>query len=364
MNAALLPGRRHYMVMGFLQLWLLFFLAVIPVGSAFVSTKPPIGVVWGAEDLSGKVYAVAWSPDGSLLAVGGYRWLSVYRVGAGLLWEYKGFSGGVEVLAWSPDGSALAVGTWASSIVMVFASNGSLLWSTGRLGSGVKDIAWSPDSSRLAVGGYLDFLRIFGVNGTLLLEERIDGLVEDVDWSPGGVLAVGIVVEVREPGHRMYRGGVLVLDPGGRVLWTSEDLGGAAVIAWSPDGARLAVGTMQGSLHVFSSEGVEEWFAGDLGGRVLSLDWDPLGYGLAVLAGGEEPVLTVFDRYGSPIWNATGLKARYSRWSGLLRVRGWLWMDAPSSSILVTVGSCGGPLGSWLHGGLVLVCSWPWAQRF
>ncbi len=310
MNATLLPGRRHYMAMGCLQLWLLFFLAAIPAGSAFVSTKPPIGVVWSAEDLSGKVYAVAWSPDGSLLAVGGYRWLAVYRVEEGLLWEYKGFSGGVEALAWSPDGSALAVGTWTSSIVMVFAANGTLLWSTGRLGSGVKDIAWSPDSSKLAVGGYLNFLRIFGANGTLLLEERMNGIVRSVDWSSGGeVLAVGMVVEVREPGRRIYRGGVLVLDPGGRVLWTSEDLGGAAVVAWSPDGARLAVGTMQGSLHVFSSGGVEEWFVGDLGGRVLSLDWDPLEYGLAVLAGDAEPMLTVFDRYGSPIWNATGLQA-------------------------------------------------------
>jgi WD40 repeat protein len=196
----------------------------------------------------GAVYAIAFSPEDGTLAVGGEggivsRWNPLTSAEVAPRLE---FADPVTALAFSPDARRVAVGTDEGDLSLFDADDGSLL--AGPEGFGrresdfniVSGVAFSPDGTAMAVGA--------GTGELVLVDpetlEWIDELDTNTNWlgspefSPDGrALAVGIIG--RASGAD---GEVLLWDvASGRLL---ERLTGHTDqvfdVSFSPDGSRLA----------------------------------------------------------------------------------------------------------------------------
>jgi WD40 repeat protein len=249
---------------------------------------------------------VAWSPDSSLLAAG-------YRTGEVRLWDRDGnvvrlYQGTDPVLslAWSPDGALLATGairfpaqaaasetpgtaesaaagtpsplpsasggqTPLPGVIRIWRRDGTLARTLGTRFTGGKflNLEWSPDGSRLAAGA-VDYL-VWGADGTLLGEPRAGGSPAwAMAWSPyGDSLAIGDENGTVE---------VVGIDGDSRSKHTFA--GGVNALAYSPDGASLAVGQAS-TITVVQAQNVQDtvWTAGSAAARAI---WSPDGRALLV----------------------------------------------------------------------------------
>jgi len=216
----------------------------------------------GPEDI-GEIYAVAMSPDGTLVAASSYagpedrtRIYMFERESGRVAHVIRGLKEVVQCLAFSPDGRLLAATYGEGFGVRTYARDhdwheAGLDWGTGGNSFG---IAFTADGARLATSSYDGEVRLYArePNGQI---RRIgdsfrrgspdglslDGRPSGLSFSPDGSrLAVGFDREV----------GVALLD--GRTLKTLQMLpepehdqdsgGGLTKVAWSRDGAILFAG--------------------------------------------------------------------------------------------------------------------------
>lgn len=150
--------------------------------------------------------SLAWSPDGSSIAAGGYTKnpqlasVVIWQVTTGkTCWTARNLAPGFKQLAWSPDGRRLAGASWNGHVHVWQPATSQTCFTfafavlPGR--SSITEIAWSPDGTHLAVSGWTDQVLIW----------------ETVHWQQ--------VLTCHIPGDKV---------PGGYNL------------RWSPDGTRLA----------------------------------------------------------------------------------------------------------------------------
>src|SRR5579871_2422960 len=139
----------------------------------------------------GEAYALAWSPDGTQLAVGGRRGIVVLTLQGEIAWQHgEGEGKRVYALAWSPDGHRLADGDYMGDVRVRDASTGAQLLRTRlpRRHYIVFDIAWSPAGDRLAVAGSEPLLRVHDAATLRVLSATTGhaGIVRGVSFSPDG----------------------------------------------------------------------------------------------------------------------------------------------------------------------------------
>ncbi len=194
-------------------------------------------------------------------------------------------AGTAEVDAWSPDGRYLAVG---------YSGGALLLWDVAR-----RRLAARVDQAHHRFIGALSW----SSDGRLLASAAADGTA--VVWDARALPALRAVAVIRTAPLRVPavafapRGGLLAVADGlhAVMLWdvSPRPMGGSrarlartlrlagrtTALAWSPDGARLAVGTSEGH--------VSQWRRDDwrsvvraLGSEVWALAWAPSGTTLAV----------------------------------------------------------------------------------
>ncbi len=102
--------------------------------------------------------AVAWSPDGRLIATAGLGGVDLWDASTGAhLDSAFGHASGLDVLAWSPDSRQLAVGTEDADEVIVFDQADGRLKETETLvaeptSRGVASLAFSSDGRSLVAG--------------------------------------------------------------------------------------------------------------------------------------------------------------------------------------------------------------------
>src|SRR5262249_54848857 len=120
---------------------------------------PPPGVATGAglgtlRGHSGYVFALAYSPDGALLASGGIdHTVRVWKVAGGaLLHELRGHDQLVQKIVFSPDGSRLASVSWDGVLHVWDAGTGQKLFTQRGLGVAVNspDVVFDPNGRWLA----------------------------------------------------------------------------------------------------------------------------------------------------------------------------------------------------------------------
>jgi WD40 repeat protein len=148
-------------------------LAVSPYGRVLATLPRGQVQVWDLDtaqaistfdvDSAQPITAVAFQPGNAILAIGTQRTTSTHPEESVTLWNIAtgskvatiGSSYWVSALAFSPDGSAIAIGHWAGdrTIQLWNVATSTLLWTSKEAGYAINDLAFSPDGTILASAG-------------------------------------------------------------------------------------------------------------------------------------------------------------------------------------------------------------------
>ncbi len=231
-------------------------LAVASTTGVWLYDLPTLQFVRLLEGHTGQLFSVSWSPDGVWVAAGsGDNTIFIWNSVSGDLFRTLDDPDGVEQVAWSPDGTFLASRTSDGAVRLWDAATGQALYTWEREADcfGVH-LAWLPDGGRLGVEC-----------------RTVDGDGKVTVWD----------VTTRKVA---------------RVLDHTTDIHRAV---WSPDGALLASGCLDGVVRVWSGQNGEELYAlRDLSGQVGSVAWSPDGARLAW--SGPDGRIQVWDLSGEP----------------------------------------------------------------
>lgn len=204
--------------------------------------------------------------------------------------------GEVTDIAWSPDGTKLAVtfvsrqaGKYVSRLQLFDAVTGGPLGSDAPLGENqAASVAWSPDGLRIAGGGP-SLIRVWDAslqNEQVILDEESRAPCTDVCWSPDGEFLAAC----------FGSGRVVVYDSlEWRVVHSMKGhMGFALSVAWNPQFARLASGGRDGRAIIWDSISGREIISLDAhDGRVWNVAWSPDGLRLATC--GDDGYSRIWD---------------------------------------------------------------------
>ncbi len=141
---------------------------------------------WGVHCIHG-ASALAWSPDGSRLAVGGNDGVVCLFSRAGKpLRIFKKHRNACTTLTWSPNSQLLASAGGDHAVLIWDATTGKkwrTIWSHL---STIGVLAWSPDGTRLACAGKDPCVQIWNISTRRLLQTYQDQAeaITSIAWSP------------------------------------------------------------------------------------------------------------------------------------------------------------------------------------
>jgi WD40 repeat protein len=139
------------------------------------------------------VTAVAFSPDGDQLATSGYHEILVWNTADGSqLRRITNVAERVYALQYSPDGKLIAVGAGTPAqlgeVKLFSAATGDQVADLARTSDAVFTVAFSPNGKRLATGGADRAIRVYDVatrKQQLAIEDHADWVM-DLAWLPDG----------------------------------------------------------------------------------------------------------------------------------------------------------------------------------
>ncbi|MBE3561498.1 MAG: PD40 domain-containing protein [Ktedonobacteraceae bacterium] len=211
------------------------------------------------------VKAVAWSPDGKLIASGDlYGNISIWRTASGeTTLRYTGHSGRITALAWSPDGrfiaSSSASGAWSAlagrradySVHVWHADSGKLLCQYTQHTAPVTALCWSPDGKQIASTGDDMTVRVWQpqTGNITTTHQSHRRPLASLAWSPDGKPIISSVVP-SVPHAIMTHGTQQEYSQSCQVFQFGENCG-AFSISWSPDEQTLALALSDGRKNTF-----------------------------------------------------------------------------------------------------------------
>jgi formylglycine-generating enzyme required for sulfatase activity len=204
-------------------------------------------------DGGGNLRRIAWSPDGTTLAGGGFdEVVRVWDVQSGkTIHSWRGHSGVIYAVCWSPDGKQLASGG-ADAIVRVWDLDvGRLVHICKTREKSVLGLAWSPDGTAIACGTDTGRILLWDAK-TGEQKLRFDshkGSVHSVAWSPDG----GSIVSSSNDGSVR----ILSLAQMGNDNVLGRHAGQVYGIAWSPDGSLIASSGSDNEVRLWDRSGRE-----------------------------------------------------------------------------------------------------------
>ena len=287
------------------------------------------------------LYSMAWSPRSELLAVGGRGTVRIYRL-PNFTIEKTLDTGQEEIwaLAWSPDGTLL--GCAGKDGTVQFWRDGVLQKKLFQ-GGWILDIGWNPDGTSLMAVDYSGLAKEWDLQGYLRASIQLDGDGLGVDWSPKGRL---FAVTTGQDGSRL-----LVFDAqSGMLRWRRQDvLAGYTApfgygldevngVRYSPTGKWIATAHQDGRILVRSAATGDEVFAAQLHpsgvGGARRVAWSPKGDWL--VSCGEDGRVNCVDypngkrqivllSTGKPVWSVGW--SPDNKWIAAVgdEGRAWIW---------------------------------------
>jgi len=235
--------------------------------SPFAAAQGQPDIIWTGQANSGYLWALAFSPDGQMVATAdGLDPLYDPCTGE-LLYPGEG-----TVRLWNAsDGTLLQSRTEdQASVVSVAISPDSLrlasgpvlkLWNLPDLASfevlsgGARSLAFSPDGQLLAVGmgGYNNAVKVFTADGTFLQSLPFSSWVTVVTFSSDSrLLAVGNATAIQ-----IYRTSDWQFE---RIIFPQHGVNGVSALTFSPDGETLASSGLTTKLwHIPDGELIREF---------------------------------------------------------------------------------------------------------
>jgi WD40 repeat protein len=197
--------------------------------------------------------SVAWSRDGSKIAIGGTSGDKSVRIFNGktfsLITTLVSHMDQVNTVAWSPDSTKLASGSFDGTVIIWEATTGKKI-STFRLpkGGSVTSVAWSPSGKKFAVGSLDQTLRFLDINTWQLDKQLIvaDGpfWVNSIAWSPDEKQIATVSIS-----------NVKIWDVATAQLFMTLQVpnGSFDSVSWSSDGTKIATVGKGNTLHVWNA---------------------------------------------------------------------------------------------------------------
>jgi RNA polymerase sigma factor (sigma-70 family) len=193
------------------------------------------------------VYAIAFSPDGKLMACGGYdseksnyfARLWDVETGEELRRYMHGKNGGIRNLAFSPDGKTLASGGDDARLRLWEVATGKEQFAFPKDGNRIRSVAWSPDGKTLAAAG--NFVRLFDA-ATRKERLGIDRKASGLQFTDGGKTLTGAV-----------NGAIYRWDAATGKALTPESAGDSIVeqVLVRADGGRVITRGQDGDAHIW-----------------------------------------------------------------------------------------------------------------
>jgi eukaryotic-like serine/threonine-protein kinase len=243
------------------------------------------------------VRAVAWSPDGKLLAAStgtGTTAIFLWQADGMPLPPIRGHTDIVESIAWSPDSTMLVSGSFDKT-ARIWSVDGRELRTLATHGEVVRAVGWSPDGATLASASDDGDLRLWRPDGTLIRTLNVNGSAPSISWSPNSTLFA----------TASYLGWVQI--------WTREGtptrlLTGhtsrVTKVAWSPDGTVVASSSADGTVRTWSIVGEELLvLTGHVAGT-LSVAWSLDG--TAIASGSDDKTARIWGADGRLLGSLTG----------------------------------------------------------
>ncbi len=278
------------------------------------------------------VTALAWSPDGSLLASAAGAFDStdntarLWRADGTLVATLSGHSAPVASLAWSPNGKMLATGGFDQKVGL-WSLDGTLIRMIDVNAGIVFKLAWSPDGKVLASGSEKsptsNTVQWWSAAGDLLITRTTaysGGKFYNLGWSPDGKFLVGGATSYTE----WRADGTEVFSDEGCASCTPQ-----WGFTWSPDSSRWAIGNESGKVTIYATDGTQIAEVWDNYGGADVLAWSPDGKLLAD---------------GMSVWSADGKLVNITSGASNVSVLAWSpdgkllagssgWSNAPTNLI-------------------------------
>jgi WD40 repeat protein len=255
----------------------------------FGKSENKLRPVWQAA-VADHVIGLAWSPDGARLAAAAVSGpISVFDAATGKpVYELAGHGFGTASIAWQPGGNLLASVGQDGKARLWDTTTGKEAKSLDAGASWAEKIAWHPSGNWLAIGAGKK-TRVFTSAGELVRELPPQaGTVMDLGWRPGTnhltVLAYGAAT---------------TYDPisGTDIVKLLAWKGSPLALAWSPNGAILAHGNQDATVHFWYFDAAHDLQMSGFPTKIRELAWD---YTSRYLATGGSPAVCVWDCQAGP----------------------------------------------------------------
>ena len=263
----------------------------------------------------GRITSFDVSPDGNAIAIATSRGASVYTLHGYKVQRSLQYGEIVSDVAWSPDGSTLAIGSSVSQgsdsgkarLVVWDASTWKNIFEpdfgSQMVNETFRDLAWSPDGRFLAIATDVDGVLVLDMQTGQTVSHQKDfaGSIMGISWSPDGLRLVA--TNDMAYGIRRWR---LIDDQAVRLF--DPRASSSTAVAWSPNGSRIASGHYLGAVCLWTAATNRcDGFIKAHRSGTFSLAWSPDSSELATGGG----VIRIWDTNTGKLVKGFGEDNRY-----------------------------------------------------